>query len=104
MGKPLQKTGNGYALVIDRPLMEATRIKPDTPLEVTGDGEVIVIAPIRDEARQSKFKTAKQKVVKQYQPQAAGLNVIVHGMTENGPRSIRFETVRCRMAKSALLC
>lgn len=39
MVKHLTKTGNSLALVLDRPLLEATRIDADTPLEVSTDGE-----------------------------------------------------------------
>jgi antitoxin component of MazEF toxin-antitoxin module len=43
MIKTLTRTGNSLALVIDKSLLEATGIAADTPLEVSTDGDVIVI-------------------------------------------------------------
>ena len=43
MAKKLQKYGNSHALVIDKALMEATGIGPDTPLRVTAQGGAITI-------------------------------------------------------------
>ena len=43
MKKKLTRTGNSLALVLDRELLEATGIDVSTSLEVSTDGEVIVI-------------------------------------------------------------
>jgi antitoxin component of MazEF toxin-antitoxin module len=43
MPKTLQKYGNSHALVIDKALMEATGIGPDTPLRITAQGGSITI-------------------------------------------------------------
>ncbi|MBC7804762.1 MAG: hypothetical protein H7145_01300 [Akkermansiaceae bacterium] len=45
MPRTLQKHGNSQAIVIEKPLMEATGITMDTPLEVTVSGDVITIRP-----------------------------------------------------------
>ena len=45
MAKKLQKYGNSHALVIDKALMEATGIGPETPLHVTVQGDSLVIRP-----------------------------------------------------------
>jgi antitoxin component of MazEF toxin-antitoxin module len=45
MIKTLQKYGNSHALVIDKALMEATGIGPDTPLSVVAHGDGISIRP-----------------------------------------------------------
>lgn len=42
--KYLTKHGNSLALVIDRPILNLLRISPDSPLEVTTDGQRITIA------------------------------------------------------------
>ena len=56
MLKKLTKTGNSLALVLDKPLLDRAQIDADTPLEVSTDGSVILIAP-----RRSKKRDAKQK-------------------------------------------
>jgi antitoxin component of MazEF toxin-antitoxin module len=54
--KKLTRTGNSLAVVLDRPLLEATGIRPDTPLEISTDGDVIIISPIRSKKRNAKLK------------------------------------------------
>ena len=46
MTKTLQKHGNSHALIIDKAIMEATGIGPDTPLNVTVQGSSIHITPV----------------------------------------------------------
>ena len=45
MVKTLQKHGNSQALVIDKALMDAMGITPETPLQVTVSGNSLVITP-----------------------------------------------------------
>ncbi len=45
MVKNLQKYGNSHALVIDRALMDATGITPDTLLSITVHGDTLTIRP-----------------------------------------------------------
>ncbi len=47
MIKRLTKTGNSLALVLDRRLLEQAKIDAATPLEVTMDGEAILVSPVR---------------------------------------------------------
>jgi antitoxin MazE len=56
MPKKLTRTGNSLALVLDRPILEATGIDDETLLEVSTDGDVIVISPIRSKRRTAKLK------------------------------------------------
>ena len=45
MVKTLRKVGNSYALPIDKALMEALNVTPDTPLMITvQDGKMTVVA------------------------------------------------------------
>lgn len=62
MKKRLTKTGNSLALVLDRPLLEATGIDQDTPLEVSTNGDVILITPVRGGRRTAKLKRILQKL------------------------------------------
>ena len=58
MIKTLTRHGNSYALIIDRAIMDLLRIEPDTPVEITTDGQVLVLTPVRDEARRTEFEKA----------------------------------------------
>ena len=66
MRKRLTKTGNSLALVLDRPLLEAAGIGADTPLEVSTDGDVIVVAPVRNRKRARKLETALGEINARY--------------------------------------
>ena len=55
MLKTLTRTGNSLALVLDRPLLEAVGIDESTKLEVSTDGDVIVISPVRSKKRTKKL-------------------------------------------------
>lgn len=56
MRKKLTKSGNSLALVLDKKMLEAARIDADTELEVSTDGQVIVISPVRAAKRDAKVK------------------------------------------------
>lgn len=58
MVKTLTKHGNSYALVIDKPILELLKITPETPLEITTDGQVLVLSPVRDAKRKANFNKA----------------------------------------------
>ena len=57
MPKRLTRSGNSLALVIDRPLLEALAIDADTELELSTDGDVLVVTPVRN--RKRKRRTAE---------------------------------------------
>jgi antitoxin MazE len=56
MPKRLVRSGNSLALVIDKPLLEALDIDIETDLEVSTDGDVLVISPVRKGRRRQKLK------------------------------------------------
>jgi antitoxin component of MazEF toxin-antitoxin module len=58
MVKKLSKHGNSLALVIDRSILDLLKIDEDTSLEVTTDGESLIVAPVRGKKRQKKFEHA----------------------------------------------
>ena len=66
MIKKLTKSGNSLALVIDKPLLEALELDADTPLEVSTDGEVIVVTPVRDRKRTSRLKEVVAEAHERY--------------------------------------
>ena len=56
MLKKLTRTGNSLALVLDKRLLDQVGIDADTPLEVSTDGQIIVISPVRGRRRTAKLK------------------------------------------------
>jgi antitoxin MazE len=66
MVKRLTKTGNSLALVLDKPLLEQLGIDEDTELELSTNGDVLVVTPVRDRARQRKLKKALEEMDRQY--------------------------------------
>lgn len=67
MVKRLTKTGNSLALVLDKPLLEQLGIDEDTPLELSTNGDVLVVTPVRDRVRQRKLKKALEEMDRQYE-------------------------------------
>ncbi len=66
MTKTLIKHGNSLALVIDKPILKMLDISSDTPLEVTTNGDRLMITPLRDKARQSKLRASLGKINRRY--------------------------------------
>ena len=66
MTKTLIKHGNSLALVIDKPILEMLDISSDTPLEVTTNGDRLMITPVRDKARQNKISASLAKINRKY--------------------------------------
>jgi antitoxin component of MazEF toxin-antitoxin module len=66
MVKTLTRHGNSLALVIDKPILDMLQIDADTPLSVTTDGNCLVIAPAKDDARAKKFEQAMKDTFKKY--------------------------------------
>jgi len=62
MLKTLIKHGNSLALVIDKPILEMLQISADTPLEITSNGDVLMVSPRRDKTRQKKLHSALEKI------------------------------------------
>jgi antitoxin MazE len=55
MIKSLTRTGNSVALVLDKQLLEAAHLDPDDQVEVSTNGRVIVIAPVRSKKESDKL-------------------------------------------------
>jgi antitoxin component of MazEF toxin-antitoxin module len=58
MIKKLSKHGNSLALIIDRSILELLNIDENTALELSTDGESLVVAPVRDVKRRKRFEQA----------------------------------------------
>jgi len=66
MTKRLTRSGNSLALVIDRPLLEALEIDADTELELSTDGDVLVVTPLRDPKRRRRVAELVTEANAQY--------------------------------------
>jgi antitoxin component of MazEF toxin-antitoxin module len=66
MLKKLTKHGNSLALVIDKGVLDILNIDDQTPLEISTDGTLLLISPVRDENRRHLFQEAVVKVNAKY--------------------------------------
>ena len=62
MIKHLTKTGNSFALVLDRGVLDLVKIDPETPLEIsTDDGRRLILSPVTDPKRLRRFQEALER-------------------------------------------
>jgi antitoxin component of MazEF toxin-antitoxin module len=73
MVKRLTRHGNSLALVIDRPILELLKVDPDTPLELSTDGDVLIVRPLRGQSRRSRFEAALEGANERLGPALRGL-------------------------------
>ena len=66
MIKNLVKHGNSWALVIDRPILDLLKMNPESPVEITTDGESIRVTSAASDDRKQKLREASKKVNKRY--------------------------------------
>ena len=67
MRKTLIKHGNSHALLIDKAVLDLLKIDPETTqLEVTTDGNVLVVTPIRDKKTQKELQEKLAKIDTKY--------------------------------------
>ena len=66
MIKTLTKHGNSLALVIEKPVLELLGADADTPFDVSTDGQVLILSPIKDADRSEAFTAALDKINTRY--------------------------------------
>jgi antitoxin component of MazEF toxin-antitoxin module len=66
VSKTLTRNGNSLALTIDKPILEATGIDADTQLEISTDGDVIVISPVRSKKRTATLEEILAKLDREH--------------------------------------
>jgi len=66
MKKKLPRTGNSVALVLDKPLLEQLGLDETSEVEVSTNGDVLVVTPVRDAARRRKLKKIIEKIDERY--------------------------------------
>ncbi|NGZ08539.1 MAG: AbrB/MazE/SpoVT family DNA-binding domain-containing protein [Nitrospira sp. LK70] len=68
MIKRLQKHGNSAALIIEKPVMQALGITEETPLQVTVNGNALVITPANVGVGPERMKMIIKDLRKRYGP------------------------------------
>ncbi len=68
MIKTLKKHGNSMALVIEKPMMEALGITEETPLQVTVNGNALVVTPANVGVGPERMKSTIKELRKRYGP------------------------------------
>ena len=66
MIKTLKKHGNSMALVIEKPLMEALGIQADTPLQVTMNGNTLMVTPTHVGIGRERVERSLKKMRRRY--------------------------------------
>lgn len=66
MTKYLTRHGNSLALVIEKPVLELIGADGDTPFEISTDGEVLILTPVRDAARREAFRKSLERTNAKY--------------------------------------
>ncbi len=66
MIKTLTKHGNSAALVIERPILDLLGATVDTAFEVVTDGKALILTPIKDAVRHTRFRKSMDKVGTRY--------------------------------------
>ena len=64
MKKKLSTVGNSLGLVIERPILELLKIDRDTELEMTTDGNRLIIEPIR--SGKKGLRASAEKIIKKH--------------------------------------
>ena len=68
MIKMLKKHGNSMALVIEMPMMEALGITEETPLQITVNGNALVVTPANVGVGPERMKVVIKEIRKRYGP------------------------------------
>ena len=66
MRKKLTRSGNSVALVLDKPLLEQLGLSESQEVELSTNGDVLVVTPIRDAARRRKLQKVLDRADEQY--------------------------------------
>lgn len=62
MVKHLTRHGNSAALILDKAVLELLHITMKTPLELVTDGRNLIVSPVADRERASRFRAALEAV------------------------------------------
>lgn len=60
MTKTLSAIGNSLGIIIDKPILDLLKIDRETPLEITTDGDALIIRPQRQTREERLMAVAEQ--------------------------------------------
>ena len=63
MVKKLSRIGNSLGVILDRPVLDLLQIDENTPLEISTDGDVLVLRPVRG-GKKDRVRASAAKMVK----------------------------------------
>jgi antitoxin component of MazEF toxin-antitoxin module len=64
MVKRLQAIGNSFGVIIDKPILELLKLTPEVGLDVSTDGERLILTPIRKGAsRRRRLERAQARTL-----------------------------------------
>lgn len=66
MFKSLTRHGNSLALVIEKPILELLGVSSETIFEITTDGRVLILTPVKNSDQTKKVLEAAEEIKKQY--------------------------------------
>ncbi|HEX2061703.1 MAG TPA: AbrB/MazE/SpoVT family DNA-binding domain-containing protein [Thermoanaerobaculia bacterium] len=66
MRKKLTRTGNSVALVLDKPLLEQLGLDESSEVEISTNGQLLVVTPVRSSSRERKFRKSAEKIADKY--------------------------------------
>lgn len=66
MKKKLTRTGNSVALVLDKPLLEQVGLDENSEVEISTNGDIVLITPVRQKARRRKLAGILDTMDEQY--------------------------------------
>ena len=66
MKKKLTRTGNSVALVLDRPLLEELGLDESSEVEISTNGDVLVMTPVRTAESDERFRKSAEKINAKY--------------------------------------
>jgi antitoxin MazE len=66
MIKKLTRTGNSVALILDKPLLAQLGLDENAEVELSTHGQVLVVTPMRDPARERKFRKTVAEINEKY--------------------------------------
>lgn len=66
MKKKLTRSGNSVALVLDKPLLEQLGLEENAEVELSTNGDVLVMTPVRDAVGEQRFRRSAEKIATKY--------------------------------------
>ena len=66
MQHSLTRMGDSLVFVISKEIQEQWNVLPETPLEVTADGDTLVLKPVRNNNHEADIEAAMQEADRRY--------------------------------------